>query len=65
MVEEHNGYGGLGSATAEVMAGAESSKPLLRLHLPELLSEYGSQEYLRRHYGLDADSIAEKIRKLI
>jgi len=61
-VEEHNPYGGLGTAVSEVLAERGSGKDLKRLTLPERVSESGSQEYLRRRYGLDAEGIADLIR---
>jgi transketolase len=61
-LEEHSVTGGLGGAVAEVLAEQPSHAPLLRLGLPPAFTTVvGSQEYLRRLYGLDAASITETI----
>jgi transketolase len=58
-IEEHSLIGGLGSATAEVLA--ESGKPVRfqRLAIPDrFFKEVGSQEYLRELVGLSPGGIA-------
>ena len=59
-VEEHTRIGGLGSAVLECLADRlRVSKPVLRLGLPDKFTHnYGSQDGLLRHYGLDAEGIA-------
>ncbi len=64
-VEEHNRFGGLGSAVAEVLAESGSATPLRRLHLPEFVTEIGSQEHLRRISGIDARGIIEAVRQAL
>ncbi len=61
--EEHNIVGGFGSAVAEVMAEMPRKKAyLLRIGLNDEYSAYvGNQKYLRKQYGMDGRSIAEKI----
>ncbi len=60
-IEEHNVLGGLGGAVAEVLAGQNQHAPLLRFGLPDVYSgEVGSREYLRKYYGIDAESIVKK-----
>ena len=62
-VEEHNIIGGFGSAVAEVMAESDGSARLIRIGVNDLYGEkVGSQTYLRREYGMDADSIVSRIR---
>lgn len=58
-VEEHTVDGGLGSAVAEVLADAECwPKRFRRVGLRAGFSSVvGSQEHLRKVYGLDVDSI--------
>ena len=61
--EEHNIIGGFGSAVAEVMAEMKTKKAfLLRLGIQDqYCTAVGSQKYLRRQYGIAAESIAERI----
>lgn len=62
-VEEHNTAGGFGSAVGEVLLdnGVLSTK-LIRMGLDNLYSsKVGSQKYLRKEYGIDANAIADKI----
>jgi len=64
-VEEHNVMGGLGSAVADVIA--ESGKGCA-FHKAGLQDEYalvGYPEDLYAHYGLDANGIADQVRKLL
>ncbi len=59
--EEHNIIGGFGSAVCE--AAAETGKPcrVRRLGLKDTFSTVvGDQQYLRAHYGIDGEAIAEK-----
>ena len=67
-VEEHNIIGGLGSAIAEVLVSCGSGKipKFKRLGLQDVYtSVVGSQDYLRRHYGLSADDIIESALEMI
>ena len=63
-VEEHNVVGGFGSAVAEVMAEMKNKKArLLRIGLNDEYSiRVGNQKYLRQQYGMDSNSIVEKIK---
>ena len=62
-VEEHSIVGGLGGAVAEVMAESGSSCKLMRIGLDDTYSSVvGSQDFLRRHYGMDAATIAKRVR---
>lgn len=64
-VEEHTIYGGLGGAVAEeLMEHGVYPERFLRIGLEAGFSSIvGSQQYLRKQYGLDAKTIAEKIKK--
>lgn len=66
-VEEHTVDGGLGSAVAEVcMDAGVLPKAFHRIGLRAGFSSIvGSQEYLRKVYGMDASAIAECVRKLV
>lgn len=63
--EEHNIVGGFGSAVAEVMAEMNEKKSkFLRIGLNDVYSvRVGNQKYLRKQYGINADSIAHKIKE--
>ena len=64
-VEEHNLSGGFGSAVAEVMAeiGGARAK-LIRIGLDDKYSSIvGTQKYLRNKYGIDCDTIVEKVKE--
>jgi transketolase len=66
-VEEHTLNGGLGSVVAETIVdhGIYPEK-LLRIGLESKFSSIvGSQQYLRKQYGLDADAISKKIMNLL
>lgn len=61
-LEEHNIIGGLGSAVSEVVAGRKTRACVVRLGLnDEYTSKVGSQQYLRKAYGIDALSINKRI----
>ena len=64
-VEEHNLSGGFGSAVAEVLAEAEGvSAKLVRVALDDRYScIVGSQKYLRKQYGIDAQAIIAKVKE--
>jgi transketolase len=66
-VEEHSIQGGLGSIVAEVlMDKGVTPKKFLRIGLEAGFScIVGSQAYLRKRYGLDAQAITNKVVTLI
>ena len=65
-IEEHNTIGGLGSAVAEVLSEIGSSSKLLRVGIEDhYCSAVGDQKYLREINGIDANSIAMKIKRLV
>lgn len=66
-IEEHNVIGGFGSAVSESITGIRGKKSTV--HNIGLNNEYstkvGSQKYLRKEYGLDAESITGYILEAI
>jgi transketolase len=66
-VEEHTIYGGLGSAVAETLLDyGVHPVAFLRIGLEAGFSSIvGSQQYLRKRYGLDADSISTRIQAIL
>ena len=66
-VEEHTRIGGLGSAILEGLSDSGVfDKPVLRLGLPDRFTHnYGSQDGLIKHYGLNADGIAAAVAKFM
>lgn len=63
-VEEHNLDGGFGSAVAEVLCELPKGVRLHRIGVPNAYADtVGDQSYLRRYFGLDAESIASVILK--
>ena len=66
-VEEHTLVGGLGSAIAELMSSRlpGRARPLVRLGIPDVFPEnYGSQDDLLAHFGLQPEAIAARVRAL-
>jgi len=59
-VEEHQRYGGLGSAVAEFLSENRPTK-IIRLGIDDQFGQSGEPEELLKHYGLDKDSIINKI----
>ncbi len=63
-VEEHNVIGGLGSLAAEELFSAGQMIPLTKIGLEDCFTKgYGSLDTVHRENGLDAESIAARIRK--
>jgi transketolase len=63
--EEHNIFGGLGSAVAEVLAEAGAGARLTRIGIRDEYSILGPPLHLYRHYGLDGEGIAKTIRQTL
>lgn len=64
-IEEHNIFGGIGSAVCEVLSVLPRHAPLFRFGLTdEYTSVIGTQCYLREVYGLESKNIYETIIKL-
>ena len=62
-LEENAISGGAGSAVLEVISEYDLKCQTLLLGLPDKFVEQGSQEQLRKEYGLDASSIIKSIEK--
>ena len=63
-VEEHSIYGGLGSAVAEVLAGA-APLPLEIVGIRDVFGESGAYEAILSKHGLDKIAVACSARKVI
>ena len=61
-VEEHSVIGGLGSAVCDVLAEKAPTK-VLKIGINDVFGESGPALELIKKYGLDADSIYEKVKK--
>ena len=62
-VENHNIIGGLGSAVSEVLTD-NISVPLGRVGVNEEFGEVGTQDYLKKRYGIVSHSICEKVNQV-
>lgn len=60
--EEHNIVSGLGSAVAEVLAEAGARARLVRIGIEDQYAILGPPTHLYRHYGLDGEGVAAKVR---
>ena len=63
-VEEHSVIGGLGSAVCDVLAEKAPAR-VLKIGINDVFGESGPAVELIKKYGLDADSIYEKIKKFV
>lgn len=63
--EDHNIYGGLGSAVAEVLAEEELTVKFERIGVKDQFAESDSQKVLFKKYGLDAEAIAATVKKAV
>ena len=63
--ENHNIIGGLGSAVAEVLAGAGIGLPFRCVGVRDQFCEGGTTPYLMNKFGLDAPAIAEAARDVV
>jgi transketolase len=64
-LENHTVIGGLGTAVAEVLAGAGLGKKLIRLGLRDTYAHGASLRYLMKEYRIDAAAVLEEIEKLL
>jgi transketolase len=60
--EEHNVTGGFGAAVAEVLSEAGAGVKLVRIGMPDEYSILGPPTHLYRHYGLDGEGVAARVR---
>lgn len=63
--EEHNIYGGLGSAVADVIAASGKGCAFTKVGIPDCFSEVGYPEDLYTYYKLDADGIIDTVRQVM
>lgn len=63
-LEEHSIIGGLGSAVAETLAG-NFAGPFARWGINDSFGQSGSPDALIKHYGLDAETVATKIKEVL
>ena len=65
-LEENTVVGGFGSAVCEIAAEAGSGCRIRRIGLEDAFSTVvGSQQYLRKVYGMDGEAVAEKAEALM
>jgi len=64
-VEDHNIYGGLGSAVSEVIAEGGKACGFKRLGIPDTYSIIGLHEDLMNHYGIDTNGILDTVREIM
>jgi transketolase len=62
--ENHNIYGGLGSAVSEVLV-EEFPVPLLKVGIKDTFGECGSDKDLLKKYKMDPEYIAETVKKVL
>lgn len=62
--EEHNILGGLGSAVAEVLA-ENIPVPMERVGVEDVFGKSGSPDELLNSFGLTAENIAEKVKRVL
>ena len=60
VVEENSCIGGLNSAVCELLAGMDVK--IIKIGIPDIFIEHGSQNILREKYGLTAEKIAQSIK---
>lgn len=63
-VEEHSVIGGLGSAVCDILAEKAPTK-VLKIGVMDTFGESGPAVQLIKKYGLDADSIYEKVKAFV
>jgi transketolase len=63
--ENHQIIGGLGSAVAELLAENSYQGKFRRIGIEDEFGQVGTQDYLTKHYGLDAETIAAKTKGLL
>jgi transketolase len=64
-LEDHNIYGGLGSAVAEVICDLGKGCAFKRVGIPDIYAMVGYPEDLYHHYKLDTEGIIEAVRELL
>ncbi len=62
--EDHNIYGGLGSAVAEVLV-EEAPVPMIRVGIMDMFNECGTNEELLKKFEMDPSSIIKAVKKVL
>ncbi|MHB9129408.1 MAG: transketolase family protein, partial [Candidatus Humimicrobiaceae bacterium] len=62
--ENHNIYGGLGSAVAEVLV-EEACVPMLRIGIKDVFNECGANKELLEKFQMSSTHIAEAVKKVM
>lgn len=62
--ENHNIFGGLGSAVAEA-AAKTAPVPIEMVGIQDRFGQVGTEDFLRKEYGLTADEIVKAVRRAI
>ena len=65
VIEEHSIIGGLCSIVSEVIADNNTNIDLHKIALPNKYLKNGDYNYLLNYYGLNAEKIEKKIKKII
>ena len=60
-IEEHNSIGGLGTTVSECIAKIGNAPKLTIFGINDSYNGGGDYEYLKNHFGLNAQSISKKI----
>jgi len=63
--ENHNIFGGLGSAVADVIAASGKGCAFRKVGIPDCYALVGYPDDLYSHYKLDTDGIIEKVREVM
>jgi transketolase len=63
--ENHQIIGGLGSAVAEVLAENGFAGKFARIGVTDEFGEVGTQDYLTKRFGLDAETLAKRAKSLL
>jgi transketolase len=64
-MENHTVIGGLGSATAELIASNGLAKKLQRIGLKDTFAHGASKPYLMREYEMDALALVQTVEKMV
>jgi Transketolase, C-terminal subunit len=64
-VEDHNTFGGLGSAVAEVVVESGKACAFTKLGIPDTFSIIGLHEDIMAYYKIDANGIVDCVRELM
>lgn len=63
-VEDHNIIGGIGTAIADILC-EQCPKKLIKMGIPDCFGHSGRPSDLMKYFGIDANSIVEKIKEEI